>query len=308
VAHAFIATVEAISQTGAGTEFVDIDERTCNLSVGALEAYLACCRRDPVSRRPIGVRSGKPIKAILPVHLYGQIADMDGLRDVADRYHLEILEDACQAHGAEYHTRAGEWHRAGSFGRAAAFSFYPSKNLGACGDGGAVTTNDEEVARAVGMLRDHGQVQKYVHERIGFNSRLDAIQAAILRVKLRHLDGWNDRRRAAAIRYNNLLSAVPGVLTPDEPPWSRAVYHLYVLRVAQRDTLARALQAEGIQIGLHYPIPLHLQNACGRQDTQLPVTERVSAEILSLPMYPGIAADQQERICNAISTFAGVSV
>ena len=190
VSHTFIATVEAISQAGAGTEFVDIDERTYCMSPSALEDYLKGCAKDPATGRPVGTRTGKPIKAVLPVHLYGQAADMDAIGAIAARYNLLVVEDACQAHGAEYRSADGGWRRTGTFGKAAAFSFYPGKNLGACGEGGAVTTNDEQVAKTIKMLREHGQAQKYYHDLEGYNGRLHSIQAAFLRVKLRHLDAW----------------------------------------------------------------------------------------------------------------------
>ena len=198
VSHTFIATVEAISQAGATAEFVDIDARTYCMSPEALDEYLTGCAKDSATGRPLGARTGKPIKAVVPVHLYGQVADMDAILSIAAHYDLLVIEDACQAHGAEYRSADGTWRRAGTFGKAAAFSFYPGKNLGACGEAGAVTTDDEQVAKTIRMLRDHGQAQKYYHELEGYNGRLDAIQAAFLRVKLRHLDEWNAQRRAAA--------------------------------------------------------------------------------------------------------------
>jgi dTDP-4-amino-4,6-dideoxygalactose transaminase len=310
VSHTFIATVEAISQAGAETEFVDIDERTYTMSPGALAEYLDGCPTDPKTGRPLGRRTGKPIKAVVPVHLYGQVADMDAILGLAERHGLMVIEDACQAHGAEY--RSGErWRRAGSIGRAAAFSFYPGKNLGACGEAGAVTTDDAEVARKVKMLRDHGQVQKYYHDLEGYNGRLDAIQAAFLRIKLRRLDDWNTQRRAAAVRYNELLSSASrlmpqGIITPCEPGWSRSAYHLYVIRTDDRDRLAEHMTANGISTGLHYPVPVHLQNCYrewGLREGSLPVTERVAAEIISLPLFPGLTAEQQERVAAAIEAF-----
>src|SRR6478672_1029369 len=226
VSHTFIATVEAISQAGAATEFVDIDEDTYCMSPVRLEEYLAACATDRVTGRPLGQRTGNPIKAIVPVHIYGQVAEMDSILDLAERYGLIVVEDACQAQGAAYCSGRDGWKRAGSFGTAGAFSFYPGKNLGACGEAGAVTTDDEQVARTIRMLREHGQVQKYYHDLEGYNGRLDAIQAAFLRIKLRHLQSWNDQRRAAATRYAKLLSRIPGVIAPFEPDHSKAVYHL----------------------------------------------------------------------------------
>jgi dTDP-4-amino-4,6-dideoxygalactose transaminase len=310
VSHTFIATVEAISQAGADTEFVDIDPHTYCMNPQALIGYLDGCQRDVVTGRPLGRRTGKPIKAIVPVHIYGQVADMDSIQTIAARYDLLVIEDACQAHGAEYRSAGGVWRRAGSFGQAAAFSFYPGKNLGACGEAGAVTTNDEQIANTIRMLRDHGQARKYSHELEGYNGRLDAVQAAFLRVKLRHLDSWNAQRQEAARLYAELLAGVESVVTPVEPERSKSVYHLYVVRHDDRDALAEHLKSEGISFGFHYPVPLHAQ-ACysgwGYAAGSLPVTERVARTLLSLPMYPGITAEQQERACRAMATFAQVT-
>jgi dTDP-4-amino-4,6-dideoxygalactose transaminase len=309
VAHTFIATVEAISQVGADTEFVDIDERTYCMSPDALDEYLAGCPKDPTTGRPLGKRTGTPIKAVLPVHLYGQVADMDAILSIARRHDLLVIEDACQAHGAEYRSADGVWRRAGAFGAAAAFSFYPGKNLGACGEGGAVTTNDERVAKTIRMLREHGQSKKYFHDLEGYNGRLDAIQAAFLRIKLRHLDDWNAARRAAAVRYGELLSGVDGVHLPIEDERSKAVYHLYVIRSAERDDLATHLNARGVNTGLHYPLPVHLQKCYREWGYALgsyPVTERVAAEILSLPMFPGLTPSAQRRVASALSECARI--
>jgi dTDP-4-amino-4,6-dideoxygalactose transaminase len=310
VAHTFIATIEAISQAGADTEFVDVDERTYTMSPEALEEYLKGCAKN-ASGQPLGRRTGKPITAIVPVHLYGQVADMNAILRLANQYGLVVVEDACQAHGAEYLVD-GKWRRAGSIGKAAAFSFYPGKNLGACGEGGAVTTDDPAVARTVRMLRDHGQVKKYYHDLEGYNGRLDAIQAGLLRVKLRHLDSWNADRRAAARRYNELLAPAVamgvGIVTPFEPEASKAVYHLYVVRVPARDAMAEHLKGNHIATGFHYPVPVHLQNcykAWGYGPRSFPVTERAAAEGLSLPMFPGLTIEQQTRVAAAIE--AGVA-
>ncbi len=304
VAHTFIATVEGISQAGAQTEFVDIDDRTCNMSAQSLGDYLAKCSTDPKTGRPLGQRSGKPIRAIVPVHLYGQMADMSAIAEIAERYRLVVIEDACQAHGATHREL-----RAGSLGKAGAFSFYPGKNLGACGEAGAVTTNDEDVARTIRMIRDHGQSRKYYHQMEGYNGRLDAMQAAFLRVKLRHLDAWTAGRRTAARRYHELLAplAAGGALTlPYEPQGSAPVYHLYVVHTPERDALAKALNEKGIQTGFHYPVPLHMQECYrhwGYAKGSLPVTERVAARILSLPMYPGLTKEQQERVAAEMAMF-----
>jgi dTDP-4-amino-4,6-dideoxygalactose transaminase len=311
VSHTFIATVEAISQAGAATEFVDIDDRTYCMSPAALDEYLGRCRRDAGTGRPLGLRTGKPIKAIVPVHLYGQVADMDAILAIAAKYDLLVVEDACQAHGAEYRSEDGSadgaWRRAGTFGKAAAFSFYPGKNLGACGEGGAVTTNDERVAQTIRMLREHGQAAKYYHDLEGYNGRLDAIQAAFLRIKLRHLDSWNAGRRQAAARYDAMIAeAAPALVRPFESDRSRGVYHLYVVRTPDRDALAAHLKSEGIATGLHYPLPVHLQKCYrdwGYAAGALPVTERAAAQILSLPMFPTLSATEQQRVVSAIESF-----
>jgi dTDP-4-amino-4,6-dideoxygalactose transaminase len=230
---------------------------------------------------------------------------MDPILDLAERFSLLVVEDACQAHGAEYFSKkANAWKKAGSLGKAAAFSFYPGKNLGACGEGGVVTTNDDEIARKVRMLRDHGQSRKYFHDVEGYNGRLDAIQAGILRVKLRHLTAWNARRRECAHRYQELLgSAHPDIRLPYEPSWAKAVYHLYVVRVQNRDQLQKHLAQAGIGTGIHYPIPLHLQRAyahLGYSQGDFPASEGAAAEILSLPMYPGLGFDQQSRVAQQV--------
>lgn len=311
VSHTFIATVEAISQSGAETEFVDIDEGTYTMSPVALQSYLEGCRTDPTTGRPLGQRTGTPIKAIVPVHLYGQVADMDPILDVARQYGLLVVEDAAQAQGSAYRSDAagGVWRRAGAFGKSAGFSFYPGKNLGACGEAGAVTTDDDEVARTVRMLREHGQIRKYYHDLEGYNGRLDAIQAAFLRIKLRRLDAWNERRREAAARYQELLAAVPGVVLPLEPETNKGNYHLYVIRTNDRDALGEHLKGDGVSTGLHYPLPVHLQNcyrAWGYEKGRLPATERAAAEILSLPMFPGLAAAQQQRVASGVRSFLSV--
>ena len=308
VSHTFIATVEAISQAGAGAEFVDLDERTYCMSPESLEQYLNACPKDAATGRPLGKRTGLPIKAVLPVHLYGQAADMDAILSIAARYGLFVVEDAAQGHGTEYRSVHGGWRRAGTFGKAAAFSFYPGKNLGSCGEGGAVTTDDEQVAGTIRKLREHGQGQKYYHELEGFNGRLHAIQAAFLRIKLRHLDKWNGDRRAAAVRYAELLANTPGVVVPFERENSRAIYHLYVIRAQNRDELAGHLKSAGVNTGLHYPVPVHLQKCYqewGYGTGSFPVTERVCREILSLPMFPGLTIEQQQRTAAAIATFVG---
>src|SRR2546427_12471623 len=260
----FFATTEAISQAGARFDFVDIDPRTYTMDPEKLLAYLETeCVPDPRTGRLVSQRTGGPVTAIIPVHLYGQVADMDAILDVAARYDLIVVEDACQAHGAEYFSkREGRWRKAGSMGRAAAFSFYPGKNLGACGEAGAVTTDDQQLARACSMLRDHGQSKKYIHDIEGYNGRLDALQAGLLRVKLRHLAKWNEQRRELARAYDELFAqAAETGVAPHVPAWSRPGYHLYVVRVADRERLQQDLAAAGIGTGIHYPIPLHLVKA-----------------------------------------------
>jgi dTDP-4-amino-4,6-dideoxygalactose transaminase len=299
VPHTFIATTEAISQAGAEVVFVDIDERTYNMDPAQLKSFLEleCDQRNGAL---IHRQSGQPVKAVIPVHLYGQMADMDPICDLVEKYNLILIEDACQAHGAEYFSRKHNcWKKAGSIGHAAAFSFYPGKNLGACGEAGAITTNDAEIDRQCRRLRDHGQGQKYFHEVEGYNGRLDAMQAGFLSVKLKRLAGWNEKRRQHAERYRQLFANREGILLPYEPKWSKAVYHLFVIRVADREQLKHHLEAVGIGSGIHYPIPLHLQKAyatCRYKKGDFPVTERVAAEILSLPMFPGLTEEMQSRI------------
>ena len=307
VPNTFIATAEAISQTGATPAFVDIDEQTYNMNPNKLEDYLK-------SRYALGsMHSANRPKAIIPVHLYGQPADMDSIQEIADRYGLIVIEDACQAHGALYYSGKDKgWKKAGSMGLAAAFSFYPGKNLGACGEGGAVTTNDEKIAQKIRMLRDHGQARKHYHEFEGYNGRLDAIQTGILRIKLKHLPNWNEKRRQNASLYTQHFSldtrhsTLKALIPPYVPSWAKPVFHLYVIRSPKRDELQKYLLDNGIGTGLHYPIPLHLQEAYGNDGFKkgdFPVTERVSSEILSLPMFPDLTRDQIEYVAGKIKQF-----
>ena len=312
VPHTFIATTEAISQAGALPEFVDIDERTYNMDPEKLREYLEEQCEEDNSGKLISRRSGRPVTAIVPVHLYGQTADMDPILEIADRYRLIVIEDACQAHGAEYFSRKqNRWIKAGSMGRAAAFSFYPGKNLGACGEAGAVTTNDDGIAKKIGMLRDHGQAKKYYHDVEGYNGRLDALQAGLLHAKLTHLAKWNAQRRERAAEYNRLLAvADESVDPPFEPSWSRAVYHLYVVRAKDREGMMNHLKKSGIGTGIHYPIPLHLQraySALNYRKGDFPIAEKAAAEIVSLPMYPQLTAEQQARVVEEIARFPKVS-
>lgn len=305
VPNTFIATAEAISQAGARPDFVDIDERTFNMDPRKLQEYLETrCVRDSRTGKLLNEETRSPISAIVPVHLYGQPAEMDLIVKLAERYNLVVIEDACQAHGAEYFsTKENRWRRVGSMGHAAAFSFYPGKNLGACGEAGAVTTNDATLAKKVRMLRDHGQAHKYCHEIEGYNGRLDALQAGILQTKLKFLPDWNRKRRENAHRYNELFASQSELVsTPYESPRSRAVYHLYVIRSRYRDQLQRHLAQAEIATQIHYPTPLHLQKAYagfGYESGDFPVAERISSEILSLPMYPHLEAAQQRRVAQA---------
>ncbi len=308
VPNTFIATTEAISQAGALPEFVDVDERTYNLDAGKLREYLESSCTMSEQGKLVSKRSQRPVTAIVPVHLYGQMADMDAILELAEQYRLMVIEDACQAHGAEYFSRKqNRWLHAGSMGRAGAFSFYPGKNLGACGEGGAITTNDAKLADTCKVIRDHGQAKKFYHDIEGYNGRLDAIQTGILSVKLKHLPEWNAKRRERAEEYKRLFAASEAALVaPFEPSWSRAVYHLYVVRTQDREGLMAHLAKEGIGSGIHYPIPLHRQRAyasLGYKQGDFPVTEKVAAEIVSLPMFPQLTAPQQARVVSEIAHF-----
>ena len=310
VPHSFIATTEAISQAGAEIAFVDIEPRTYTMDPEKLREYLEItCRLDAQTGRYVHKQSGKPVTAVVPVHLYGQMADMDPIVDLAAQYKLLVIEDACQAHGAEYFSKKlNRWLKAGSVGRAAAFSFYPGKNLGACGEGGAITTNDAGLARKAAMLREHGQSKKYYHDMEGYNGRLDSLQAGILRIKLRHLARWNEQRRASARIYDELLAPLAeSVSGPIESSSSKSVYHLYVVRTQFRDTLQKHLTEAGIGTGIHYPVPIHLQLAYkdrGWRRGDFPNTEAAAEEILSLPMFAGLTPEQQKRVVENVSQFA----
>src|ERR1700676_385553 len=309
VPHTFIATAEAITQAGARPDFVDIDERTYCLDPAKLQEYLEQkCYLDRETGRPYHKELRVPVTAVIPVHIYGQTADMDPILELAQRYNLIVVEDASQAHGAEYFSRKeNRWRKAGSMGQAAAFSFYPGKNLGACGEAGAVTTHDEEIARKIRMLRDHGQAKKYYHDVEGYNGRLDAIQAGILSVKLRHLSDWTRGRQQAAQRYDRLFASAPdSLVTPHQPDWTRAVYHLYVIRVQDREGLQKHLAEAKIDTAIHYPIPLHLQKAyvgLGYKHGDFPVTERVASQILSLPIYPQLGHEPQTIVAREVLEF-----
>jgi dTDP-4-amino-4,6-dideoxygalactose transaminase len=283
-AHTFIATAEAISHTGARPVFVDVDPQTYNIDPEKVE--------EAITPRT---------KAVLPVHLYGHPADMESLLSIARRHNLWLIEDAAQAHGAEYKGR-----RCGSMGHLACFSFYPGKNLGAYGDAGAVTGNDEALVARVRKLRDHGRTKKYEHEEIGYGERLDTLQAVILMAKLLYLEAWTEARRAHARLYNELLADYK-VITPYESPEVRHVYHLYVTRTEHRDEILHHLNSRGIGVGMHYPIPVHRQPAYaskGYGAVSLPNTERISGEIISLPMYPELT---EEQIAYVVETLKEVT-
>lgn len=308
VPNTFFATTEAICQAGATPLFVDVDEQTYNLDPRKLQLFLEKeCSYDSGRRITIHRDTGSPITAIIPVHIYGQPAEMDTIINIAQEYNLKVIEDACQAHGAQYYSKeADRWKMAGSMGIAAAFSFYAGKNIGACGEGGAVTTDSEEIATKIRMLRDHGQARKYFHNIEGYNGRLPAIQAGILRVKLKQLREWNGKRRECAHLYNQFLEQVDGVITPHESSWARSVYHLYVIRTKNRDALLDFLSQHNIGVGIHYPIPCHLQEAytrLGYVRSDFPVAERAASEILSLPMFPGLTEPQIREVNDTIQDF-----
>jgi len=311
VPHSFIATTEAISQSGARIEFVDIDRQSYTMDPDKLRSYLETwCVLDNASGKYVHKKLGKRVAAVVPVHLYGQMADMDPIMELASKYKLVVVEDACQAHGAEYFSKKqNRWQKAGSVGQAAAFSFYPGKNLGACGEGGAITTNDETIARKSAQLRDHGQSKKYYHDVEGYNGRLDSLQAGILRIKLRHLTKWNEQRRAAAKQYDTMLAPLSAsVAVPVEMKYSNSVYHLYVVRTESRDELQKHLSDAGVGTGIHYPIPIHLQKAyasMGWKEGDYPETETAAKEILSLPMYAGLNENQLKHVTEAVAQFAG---
>jgi dTDP-4-amino-4,6-dideoxygalactose transaminase len=314
VPHTFIATTEAISQAGGVIAFVDVHEQTYTLDPAKLREYIErSCEFDAKAGKLIERSSGRRVAGIVPVHLYGQMAEMDPIMELAEKYNLFVIEDACQGHGAEYFSRkANAWRKAGSIGKAAAFSFYPGKNLGACGEGGAITTCDETMALRMKIIRDHGQATKYYHHIEGYNGRLDSIQAGWLSVKLRHLAKWNESRRQLAHRYHELFAdAQDSLVLPVEASWTKGVYHLYVVRVPDREALQAALGEAGIGTGIHYPIPLHLQRAyqhLGYKKGAFPVTERVASEIVSLPMFPQLDHDQQDLVVEKVKEFFDAKV
>ena len=284
VPFTFVATVSAIHYTGATPVFVDIDPQSFTMDVTQLETAIT-----------------DRTKAIVPVHLYGQPVDMDPLLSIARKRGLVVIEDAAQAHGAEYKGR-----RAGSLGDMACFSFYPGKNLGACGEGGMVTTDDPDFTRTLRMLRDWGAEKKYDHRLKGYNYRMEGIQGAVLRVKLRRLESWTEGRRRAAAQYGRLFAG-SGVRTPTEMPFARHVYHVYAIRSKQREAWQSALQAKGVATGIHYPTPVHLLPAfadLGYPAGSFPHSEQAAREVLSLPMFPELRDDQCETVCEAVKSLA----
>jgi dTDP-4-amino-4,6-dideoxygalactose transaminase len=284
VPNTFIATAEAITYCGAKPLFVDVDEKTYNMNPSLLERAIT-----------------PKTKAVIPVHLFGQPADMDPILAVAKAHGLYVIEDACQAHGAQYKGR-----EAGSLGQTGCFSFYPGKNLGAYGEAGAVVTNDDAVADKIRMYRDHGQAKKYYHDVVGWNARMDGIQGAVLGVKLKYLAGWNEARREHAKEYARLLSPLQEIIRPFEAEYAKHVYHIYAVRIKQRDRLMAFLAEKGIACGIHYPVPIHLQNAYRFLDLDagsFPVAETCAEEFLSLPMFPELTLEQMNHVVRGIKEF-----
>ena len=293
VPNTFIATAEAISFCGAKPIFVDIEEETYTMDPQKLDDFLKIRNSQSAIRNSV--------KAIIPVHLFGQMADMDPIMEIAKAHNLFVIEDACQAHGAEYKGK-----RAGSIGDAGCFSFYPGKNLGAYGEAGAVVTNDDSIAEKIKILRDHGQPQKYHHDVIGWNARMDGFQGAILSIKLKHLPSWNEARRKNARLYDERLADVEGILIPQEAKYAKHVYHIYAIRAQKRDELIPFLAQRDIACGIHYPIPIHLQKAyryLGSQKGSFPVSERCARELVSLPMFPELTDEQIEHVGTEIKHF-----
>lgn len=283
-ANTYIATWLAVSYAGATPIPVEPDEKTYNIDPARIESAIT-----------------KNTRAILPVHLYGQPADMDPILETAGRYNLKVIEDAAQAHGARYKGK-----KVGGLGDAAGFSFYPGKNLGAYGDGGAVTTNDPILAERVRALRNYGSQQKYFNKEKGFNSRLDELQAALLRVKLKYLDAWNERRRKIAHRYLENLSSTTNLILPQVPSWAESVWHLFVVLIPERDQLQKYLADCGIQTSIHYPVPPHRQGAYHElSHLDLPISERVHREVLSLPMSPVMTDNDADYVVKAVNNFMG---
>jgi dTDP-4-amino-4,6-dideoxygalactose transaminase len=292
VSHSFIATALAISLSGATPVFIDIDPEPCTMDPNSLEDFL--------NKRKRKGRGRGRVRAILPVHLYGHPAEMDAIMQIAGRYHLMVIEDACQAHGAEYREK-----KVGSIGVMGCFSFYPTKNLGAYGDGGMVVTNDKKYYERLRLLRCYGEKKKYEHILKGWNNRLDEIQAAMLRIKLKYLDQWNGERRKRALAYKRMLQNTK-VVCPSEKEQIRHVYHLFVIRTKRRNSLQAFLKQKGIETLIHYPVPIHLQKAyreLGYRRGDLPITERCSQEVISLPFFPEITEPEIEEVTTQVKNF-----
>ncbi len=303
VPNTFIATAEAISFTGATPGFVDIDERTYTMDPQKLREYLETqCTRNTKTGKPVNRQTGRHVTAIIPVHIFGQMADMDPILEIAKDFKLFVVEDACQAHGAEYKGR-----RAGSMSDAGCFSFYPGKNLGAYGEAGTIVTNNPDLDRKLRVLRDHGQPGKYHHTMVGWNGRMDGLQGAILSVKLKYLQGWNEARRRNAYLYNDLLTGIEQIITPYEAEIGSHVYHLYVIRAQKREALMKSLGEAHINCGIHYPIPVHLTEAykhLGFGKGSFPVSEKCAEQLISLPMFPELTEDQIKKVAHEIKTFS----
>lgn len=281
--NTFIATAEAISFTGAKPVFVDVIDETYSMDPSQLE--------DAVTERT---------KAIMPVHIFGQVCDMNPIMDIANKHDLYVIEDACQAQGAEYKGK-----KAGSIGIAGAFSFYPGKNLGAYGEAGGIVTNDDELASKLNIFRDHGQSKKYYHDIVGWNARMDGIQGAVLSVKLKYLDQWNESRRQNAELYNKKLAEINEIKLPVEADYAKHIYHIYAIRTEKRDELMAHLNANGIGCGIHYPIPVHLQKAYGdlKISKSFPISEKSAKEFISLPMFPELSEEQINNVSETIKMF-----
>ncbi len=305
-AYTFFATAEAINLTGARPVFVDIVKRSFNIDPDKIKEFIEKkCQWDDERHSLIDLETKRRVRAILPVHLYGQMADMDPIMEIAQKYGLFVVEDAAQAHGAVYKTstRLG---KAGSIGKTAAFSFYPSKNLGAYGNAGAVVTNDDGLAEKVRMLINHGQKEKYYHDLLGWNFKMNGFQGEILNVKLKYLDKWNEDRRNNAMLYNKVFSDIKGIVLPEEMDCSHHVYHLYVIRTKVREEFQRHLKSNGIGSSSHYPIPLHLQKPyqyLGYKEGDFPNAEQCADEVVSLPMYPELSTEEIKYVGEKVKAF-----
>lgn len=301
VPNTFIATAEAVTYCGAFPVFVDVEEASYTMDPARLREFLEeGCQRDGATGRPVNKATGRTVKAVIPVHLYGLMADMDPILQTARAFGLKVVEDASQAHGARYRGKS-----AGAMGDAGCFSFYPGKNLGAYGEAGAVVTGDAGLAQTMKMMRDHGQERKYIHKAVGWNGRMDGIQGAVLSVKMRSIDAWTQARRDAAALYDASLKGVEGLVTPPAHADRQHVFHIYPVRVANRDDFIKRLLEKGIQTGIHYPIPLHLQEAYAFLNLKagaFPVAEACCREEVSLPMFPELTGDQIGYVAETIKS------